>query len=264
MMINIFRATIYKIQHSVLPCFFLIFSVLCLFFSLFFNAGRIVDVVTPVGIRIGFFPAGSMEGVNTDAVALATAQSFNLFAWIAVTVQLAVTYRRDANGGAWRMAISHGKSRIHYELADYFGQTVWVQVWYFLLSAVTFCMAGNMFSCLTVEFVSISTLCWIQNALMIQCFLSVGRVVCAFTSSEIAFVTFGFLETAISLIVAASNTTQNPSVFTSIILNWTPMPYWLKLGACHMDLANILLVSIITILLSEGVLFLFEAKRDIK
>ena len=263
-MINIFRATIYKIRHSFLPCFFLIFSVLCLCFSLLFNAGRIVDVVTPAGIRIGFFPAGSMEGVNADTVAMATAQSFNLFAWIAVTVQLAFTYRRDANGGAWRMAISHGKNRIHYEIADYFGQTVWVQGWYFLLSAVTFCVAGTMFSCLTVEFISTSILYWMQNALMIQCFLSVGRVVCALTSSEIAFVTFGFLETAISLIVATSNTKQNPSVFTSIILNWTPMPYWLKLGACHMDLAKILIVSIVTILLSECVLFLFEAKREIR
>ena len=84
MMINIFRATIYKIRHSFLPCFFLIFSVLCLCFSLLFNAGRIVDVVTPVGIRIGFFPAGSMEGANADTVAMATAQSFNLFAWFVV------------------------------------------------------------------------------------------------------------------------------------------------------------------------------------
>lgn len=264
MMINTFRATIYKIQHSFLPYFFLIFSVLCLCFSLFFNAGRIVDVVTPVGIRIGFFPAGSMEGVNADTVAMATAQSFNLFAWIAVTVQLAATYRRDANGGAWRMAISHGKSRTYYEIADYLGQTTWVQGWYFLLSVATFCVAGVIFSSLTVEYVLTSTLCWIQNALLIQCFLSVGRVVCTLTSSEIAFVTFGFLETAISLIVAASNTKQNPSVFTSIILNWTPMPYWLKLGACHMDLAKIFIVSIITILLSECVLLLFEAKREIK
>lgn len=261
---NILRATTYKIRHSCIPCFLLIFSLACLCFALFFNVGCIVDVVTPNGIRIGFFPAGTMADIDSNTSAMATAQAINLLAWIGIIVALSVMFRRDMNSGAWKMAVSHGKGRMSYELADYLGQTIWLQAWYFLLSIIAFFSAGAMYSNISIPYIIGVIPYWFQNALLLQCFLSVGRVICILANSEIAFVTFGFLEIVIALIVAASNTKQNPSLLISIILNITPMPYWLELGACHMNLLKIMLLSIVTVVFSEGILLVYETRRELK
>ena len=262
--INMLRVTKYKLLHSMIPIFLVLFGIICGCFALFFRAGRIVDIVKPDGGRIGFFPSGSMDSVNLTTNLLATVQSINFLAWIGVVVVLSIAFHNDVIGGAQKMAVCHGGGRIRYEIANYLGQSLCLQFWYACLNLGVFFILSTLSDELTIGNLLAAISLWGQSALLIQVFLSLGRLVCYISNSEVIFSVFSFLEIVIALIVAASNTQINPSLFTSIMLYATPMPYWLELGACNTNWMSILLFCIPITLLSETVLLLVVSRKEIK
>lgn len=262
--INILKATNYKLLHSKIPVFLAIFGIICGCFALFFRAGRIVDIVKPNGGRIGFFPSGSMDNVSLTTNLLATVQSINFLAWIGVVAVLSIAFRNDMIGGAQKIAVCHGSGRISYEVANYFSQSLCLQFWYVCLNLSVFFVLSLLVGEFHIENLFSAISLWGQSALLIQVFLSVGRLVCYTSNSEVVFSIFSFLEIVIALIIAASNTQINPPLFVSIMLYATPMPYWLELGACNTDWTSVLMFCVPTTLLSEVLLLLVVSKKELK
>mgnify|MGYP003397355615 CR=1 FL=1 len=261
---NEFRAICYKNRHSPLPVFLVLFSVVCFAFAMFFDFGRLIDVITPDGMQIGFFPAGSMVTQNVEKQLLSTVQSCNAIAWIAAIVLPSICFRQDSESAAQRMAIAHGQKKWVFELASYFSETVFLQIWYFALNVVLVVFLGAF----QQQFLSTAYLCqavilWIQSALVLQGFFSLNRFVGMAFCSELALASFGFVEVVVGLVISAS-CKINPSIFSKIILRATPMPHWLALGACNHQWGAVLSYAVFTIVIAEvGILLLVE-RREMK